>query len=106
MWPIGSAPPNFYNANYPGKIRIDLYEYVVGPNVTYRIKETQKGQLKKAKVYQQEQLNVTWKDSPPFDNITFLQTRTIHSNTHDTLIIYMQNSSNFTYISYCYPDHE
>lgn len=53
MWPIGSAPPNFYNANYPGKIRIDLYEYVVGPNVTYRIKETQKDQLKKAKVYQQ-----------------------------------------------------
>ena len=22
MWPIGSAPPNFYNANYPGKVKI------------------------------------------------------------------------------------
>jgi hypothetical protein len=25
MWPIGSAPPNFYNANYPGKVKIDLF---------------------------------------------------------------------------------
>jgi hypothetical protein len=38
MWPIGTAPPNSYNANYPGKIKIDLYEYVIGPNVTYRIR--------------------------------------------------------------------
>lgn len=38
MWPIGIAPPNFYNANYPGKIMIELSEYVIGPNVTYNIK--------------------------------------------------------------------
>lgn len=38
MWPIGSAPPSFYNANYPGKIKIDLFEYVIGPNVTYRLR--------------------------------------------------------------------
>jgi hypothetical protein len=53
MWPIGIAPPSAYSANYPGKIKIDLFEYVVGPNVTYKIRETQKDQLKKAKVYQQ-----------------------------------------------------
>jgi hypothetical protein len=105
MWPIGTAPPSFYNANYPGKIKIDLYEYVVGPNVTYRIKETQKDQLKKAKVYQQDQLNITWESQPPFENITFLQTRTIHSQSKDTLIIYMQDLKNNTYITYCYPDH-
>jgi hypothetical protein len=38
MWPIGIAPPSDYNANYPGKIKIALYEYVLGPNVTYTIK--------------------------------------------------------------------
>lgn len=106
MWPIGTAPPSFYNANYPGKVKIDLFEYVVGPNVTYRIRETQKDQLKKAKVYQQDQLNITWETPPPFDNITFLQTRTIHSQSRDTLIIYLQDINNKTHISYCYPDHQ
>jgi hypothetical protein len=80
---------------------------VVGPNVTYRIKETQKDQLKKARVYQQDQLNITWETPPPFENITFLQTRTIHSSkAKDTLIIYLQDVTNKTYISYCYPDHQ
>ena len=37
MWPIGDAPPSTFNANYPGKIMIALHEYVIGPNVTYRI---------------------------------------------------------------------
>lgn len=60
MWPIGDAPPTLYNANYPGKVKIELAEYVIGPNVTYRIKETEKGQLPGAKVYQEEQMVVEW----------------------------------------------
>lgn len=56
MWPIGAAPASHYNANYPGKVVIPLQEYVLGPNITYRITETSKGELKKFKVYQQEQL--------------------------------------------------
>lgn len=43
MWPIGTAPPTHYNANYPGKVLIPLHEYVLGPNITYRITETSKG---------------------------------------------------------------
>lgn len=105
MWPIGSAPPSFYNANYPGKVKIELYEYIIGPNVTYRIRQTEKGQIKKSKVFQQQQLNVTWQKSPPFQNITFLQTETIHKETKDELVIYMQDKSNLTYISFCNPDH-
>ena len=62
--------------------------------------------MKKAKVYQQDQLNITWETPPPFDNITFLQTRTIHSQSRDTLIIYLQDINNKTHISYCYPDHQ
>jgi hypothetical protein len=52
MWAVGGAPPSKFTANYPGVVKLELGEYILGPNVTYRIKETQKGQLKKAKVYQ------------------------------------------------------
>ena len=58
-------------------------------------------------MYQQDQLNITWETPPPFENITFLQTRTVHgAKTKDTLIIYLQDVTNKTYISYCYPDHQ
>lgn len=43
MWPIGIKPPSLYNANYPGRIRIQLSEYVLAPNVTYQLRETKHG---------------------------------------------------------------
>lgn len=52
MWPIGSAPPSFYNANFPGKINIQLSEYVLGPNITYSIQETRHDEIKSAKIFQ------------------------------------------------------
>lgn len=58
MWIVGSGPPSHFSANYPGKLRLELGNYVLGPNVTYRVRETKKGQLKKAKVYQEDQLSV------------------------------------------------
>ena len=52
MWAVGGAPPSNYSANYPGLVKIELVDYILGPNVTYRVREAQKGQLKKAKVFQ------------------------------------------------------
>lgn len=43
MWPIGYEPTPNYNANYPGKIELPLYSYVIGPNITYRVTEVNKG---------------------------------------------------------------
>jgi hypothetical protein len=60
MWPIGDAPPSDYTANYPGKVLMRLHEYVLGPNVTYRIHETDKDKIKQQKIYQQEQLQIVW----------------------------------------------
>lgn len=60
MWPVGTEPAPYYNANYPGKIMVPLYSYVIGPNITYRINEVKKGQLKKFKIYQQDQLKINW----------------------------------------------
>ena len=106
MWPIGLTPASHYVVNYPGKIVIPLYEYVLGPNITYKIKEKQQGQIKKSKIYQNEQLNITWDDEPPM-NITpvFLKTETVVQNDQDVMYLYMQDSFNLTYISYCLPDH-
>ena len=52
MWAVGGAPPSRFSANYPGMVKIELGSYILGPNVTYQVREVQKGQLKKAKVYQ------------------------------------------------------
>lgn len=60
MWEVGTAPPSKFSANYPGQVKLELGEYILGPNVTYRIRENEKGELKNAKVYQQEQLVVKW----------------------------------------------
>ena len=52
MWEVGGGPPSNFSANYPGLVKIELGDYILGPNVTYRVREVQKGQLKKAKVFQ------------------------------------------------------
>jgi hypothetical protein len=70
MWPIGAEPSAFYHANYPGKIVMPIYSYIMGPNITYRITEVKKGQLKKYKVYQQDQLQIIWEGAPPPINTT------------------------------------
>lgn len=51
MWVVGDGPPSRYSANFPGVVRIELGAYIMGPDVAYNIRETQKGQLA-AKVYQ------------------------------------------------------
>lgn len=65
MWPIGAEPAPHYNANYPGKVQLPLYSYVIGPNITYRLTEVKKGQLNHTKIYQQDQLDLTWGKKPP-----------------------------------------
>jgi hypothetical protein len=37
IWPTGKAPSSVYQANYPGKVIIPIYDYVLGPNITYKI---------------------------------------------------------------------
>ena len=60
MWPIGASPPSQYDANYPGKIVIPLYEYVIGPNVSYQINASKTPELNNYTIYQQEQLKIHW----------------------------------------------
>lgn len=56
---MGSAPPSKFSANYPGKVKLELGDYVLGPNITYNIREIQKDTIK-GKVFQNEQLEVVW----------------------------------------------
>jgi hypothetical protein len=75
MWPIGVEPSPYYHSNYPGKVVIPIYSYAIGPNITYRVTEVKKGQLKKYKIYQQDQLAILWEDSPPsIKDVQFLHT--------------------------------
>jgi hypothetical protein len=60
MWAVGVLPPPLYNANFPGKVVVPLYQYALGPNITYRITEVVKNTLKNYKVYQQDQLKINW----------------------------------------------
>ena len=55
MWQVGSAPPSKFSSNYPGKVKLELGDYVLGPNITYNIHEIQKDTIK-GKVFQNEQL--------------------------------------------------
>ena len=105
MWAVGDGPPSTYSANYPGIVKMELSDYILGPNVTYQVRETQKGQLKKAKVYQQEQLNITWDQIYPSLTMNFLQTEVFSGETNDLLMIYTQDPQNMTYISECRPHH-
>ena len=65
MWAVGDGPPSTYSANYPGIVKMELSDYILGPNVTYQVRETQKGQLKKAKVYQQDGYQLAQSLCPP-----------------------------------------
>lgn len=106
MWVVGNGPPPRFTANYPGKVRLELSDYVIGPNVTYRIRETKKGQLEQARVYQQDQLRVSWEgERPPMENVTFLQTETFPRAVADVLMVYTQDDQNMTFISECSPHH-
>lgn len=60
MWAVGDAPAPYYHANYPGKVVIPIHEYALGPNISYKITEVKKGEIKKYKIYQQDQLNLHW----------------------------------------------
>jgi hypothetical protein len=75
MWVVRELPPPLYHSNYPGKIMVEVNSYALGPNITYRITEVKKGQLKKYKVYQQDQLKINWEiKEPPLKDIKFLRT--------------------------------
>jgi hypothetical protein len=43
IWDSGYKPYNEYSANYPGKLEIPLFEYALGPNITYEVKPTGDG---------------------------------------------------------------
>ena len=88
---------------------IPLHEYVLGPNITYRITETSKGDLKKFKIYQQEQLEIHWEVEPEnLDNTTFLKTETFNrqDSKEDILIMYLQDPENYTQFVVCHPNHK
>lgn len=78
-----------------------MYEYVIGPNVTYKVTEVKKGQLKNNKIYQQDQLKITWEKQPPMKDLKFLRTETINRSSKDILLLYTQDSENKTFISLC-----
>ena len=62
--------------------------------------------LKKAKVFQSEQLSVVWEDgTPSLADSIFLQTETFEGSPNDTLVIYIQDALNKTHTILCKPNH-
>lgn len=65
-----------------------------------------KGQLKKFKIYQQDQLKINWEKQPTEKDIIFLRTETINRADQDILTIYTQDKTNTIYMTTCNPNHE
>lgn len=102
MWPSGYTPSTDFSANYPGRVEIPLFEYVLGPNITYEVKPVGQGDPPKDYyVLQQNQLRLHWQHGPGMIATRFLKTEQLRMQSNDTIILYLQDYLNITYVSFC-----
>ena len=101
LWPTGKTPPERFSVNAPGELYVPVYEYVLGPNITYSF-QAFGPHPPHSYVLQQDQMHVFWSTSPGLIASRFLRAdlwREAEGN--DTVIIYLQDFSNKIYVSIC-----
>lgn len=67
-----SRVSSVYNTIYPGQAQIALYDYAIGPNLTYVAEPLSKHDAPEAYVLQQNESKVFWSNGPT-TNIIFYQ---------------------------------
>lgn len=97
----GLALPSVYYANYPGELFIPLNRYVLGPNITYGVKENQHPNMSAYWILQQNETILHWPKEPSLGKITFLRQEQ-YDSLDDTIIwIYTQDAMNITHFVQC-----
>lgn len=60
LYPTGLKLPEVYYANYPGELFIPLNRYILGPNVTWGVHETQHPNMSAYWILQQNETILHW----------------------------------------------
>lgn len=60
LWKTGLTLPSTYYTNYPGELFIPLDRYILGPNITYGVKENQHPDMSAWWVLQQNETILHW----------------------------------------------
>lgn len=101
MWPTGLTLPTTYYSNYPGELFIPLNRYILGPNITYGVKENEHPDMANWWILQQNLTILHWDKEPSLGKITFLRQEQFDSLDETTLWIYTQDTMNITHFTKC-----